>query len=189
MGPDPTGHHGFTKVVSQRAKIRILEHHDVPSDTHAKGPAREGQNAFWNSGIPYDLKGRGDGSYRTGLSRGLLAVMETYELQEEILSPGKAISTPEEISLLAQVLNSTGRTEETVKLLQGVALNMDSRIGQQDPQLVLSLLLEALDSSQKWDEALPLCQRLLSKPVHQSDDRIWNLWLRALPESSVDRYV
>jgi hypothetical protein len=117
------------------------------------------------------------------------ACFKTDGLQDEVLSPGKAISTPEEISLLAQVLNSTGRTDETVKLLQGDSLNMESRIGQQDPQLVLSLLLESLEASERWDEALSLCQRLLSKPEHQADDGIWSLWLKAQSELRAGLYV
>ncbi|KIW94386.1 uncharacterized protein Z519_04362 [Cladophialophora bantiana CBS 173.52] len=96
--------------------------------------------------------------------------------EEEASSSGKAISVPEEIALLVQVLNSTGHVQESVKLLQGPSLNMESRIGKQDPQLVLTLLLESLEVSEQWDEALNVCQNLLSKSEHQSDDRIWNLW-------------
>lgn len=104
-----------------------------------------------------------------------------------MLSPGKAISTPEEVALLVQVLNTTGHPEESVKLLQGPCLNMDSRVGRQDPQLVLSLLLESFYASKQWDEAFSACQTLLSKPEYQSDDRIWNLWLKAQSESPADR--
>lgn len=106
-----------------------------------------------------------------------------HRSQEQLLAPGKAISTPEEIALLAQVLNSTGHVQETVQLLQGETLNEGSRTGKQDPQLVLSLLLESLDASEQWDEALKMCEALLAKPEYQSDDRIWNLWLKAQSES------
>ncbi|OAL23800.1 hypothetical protein AYO22_06119 [Fonsecaea multimorphosa] len=97
--------------------------------------------------------------------------------EEPASASGKAISEPEEIALLAQVFNSTGRVGETVKLLQGQSLNMESRVGKKDPQLVLSLLLESLEASGQWDEAFNVCHDLLSHPEHQADDRIWNLWL------------
>jgi len=106
--------------------------------------------------------------------------------QAELLSPGKAISTPEEVSLLVQVLNSTGHAQESVKLLQGNSLHIQSRIGKQDPQLILSLLLESLKKSQQWQEAFSTCHGLLLKPEYQSDDRIWSLWLKALSELASD---
>jgi hypothetical protein len=109
--------------------------------------------------------------------------------QEEVLSPGRAISTPEEISLLAQVLNSTGRTAETLKLLQSNSLNMQSRIGKQDPQLVLSLLLESFEMSSQWDQTFTFCHGLLATPEYQSDDRIWILWLKAQTELQSERYA
>lgn len=105
------------------------------------------------------------------------------------MSPGKAISTPEEISLLAQVLHSTGHSEELRKLLQGETLSMESRTGKQDPQLVLSLLLESIEVAEQWDEALRLCENLLSKPEYQSDDRIWNLWLKVQSKTSDNGYL
>ena len=97
--------------------------------------------------------------------------------EQPVSSSAKAIMEPEEIALLAQVFNSTGHVAETVKLLQGQSLNMASRIGRLDPQLILSLLLESLEASRQWDEAFSVCHDLLSKSEHQSDDRIWNLWL------------
>jgi hypothetical protein len=73
-----------------------------------------------------------------------------------------------------------------VKLLQGNSLHSQSRIGKQDPQLILSLLLGSLKESQQWQEAFSACHGLLSKPEYQSDDRIWNLWLKALSELASD---
>ncbi|EXJ96403.1 hypothetical protein A1O1_01529 [Capronia coronata CBS 617.96] len=106
--------------------------------------------------------------------------------QEEPASPGKAISSPEEIALLVQILNSTGRSAETVKLLQSNSLGMESRVGKKDPQIVLSLLLESLELSEQWDEAHSLCQNFLLQSDLRSDDRIWRLWLKAQSRSSVD---
>ena len=94
-------------------------------------------------------------------------------------SSAKAITDPEETALLVQVFNSTGHVAETIELLQNGSLSMDSRIGRKDPQLVLSLLLESLEVSQQWDDALKVCLDLLSKCEYQTDDRIWNLWLQA----------
>ncbi|KAI1614285.1 N-acetyltransferase B complex non catalytic subunit-domain-containing protein [Exophiala viscosa] len=104
--------------------------------------------------------------------------------QDELLAPGKAISTPEEVALLVQVLNSTGHPEESVKLLQGTLLNMESRVGRQDPQLIVSLLLQSFYASKQWDEAFTACQTLLSR--FQADDQIWKLWLKAQSESRAD---
>jgi len=104
--------------------------------------------------------------------------------EERLLSPGKAISTPEEISLLVQIYVSVGKAAEASELLQGDALNAKSHVGKQDPQLVLSLLLETVEASQNWDDALTLCRKLLTSPEHQSDDRIWGLLLKALAVST-----
>jgi N-terminal acetyltransferase B complex non-catalytic subunit len=104
--------------------------------------------------------------------------------QEQALSSAKAISDPEEIALLVQVFNSTGHVQESVKLLQSGSLSIESRLGAKDPQLVLSLVLESLEASENWDEALKVCQELLSKPESQSDNRIWDLWLKARSHSA-----
>ena len=99
------------------------------------------------------------------------------------MSPGKAVSTPEEVALLAYVLNATGRASETVKLLRGDTLNLNSKIGKLDPQLTLSLLLQSLEAAESWDEAAEYTQTLLSSPVYQSDDRVWALWLKSQSHS------
>ncbi|KIV94471.1 hypothetical protein PV10_02237 [Exophiala mesophila] len=104
--------------------------------------------------------------------------------EEQLLSPGKAISTAEEVALLATVLNSTGHAQETIKLLQGDAFKLDSRIGKLDPQLTLSQLLQSFNVAEQWDEAFEYTQTLLSNPEYQSDDRVWILWLKSLTNSS-----
>ncbi|KEF53835.1 uncharacterized protein A1O9_10237 [Exophiala aquamarina CBS 119918] len=99
--------------------------------------------------------------------------------QEQNHASGKEISTPEEVALLAEILNSNGRAADTVKLLQSETLNLESKIGKKDPQLTLSLLLDAFEASEQWEEARSFCSQLLSKPENQSDGRIWTLWLKA----------
>ena len=99
--------------------------------------------------------------------------------QDHTSSSAKAISEPEEIALLKQVFSATGHIQEASKLFQGESLSIGSRLGKKDPQLILSLLLESLESSEEWNEALRACQELLSLREHQSDDRIWSLWLKA----------
>ena len=83
------------------------------------------------------------------------------------------------MALLARVLNSNGRAVDTVKLLQSETLNLESKIGKKDPQLTLSLLMDAFDASEQWEDARSFSQQLLSKPEYQADDRIWALWLKA----------
>ncbi|KAJ4505984.1 hypothetical protein HRR83_008499 [Exophiala dermatitidis] len=106
--------------------------------------------------------------------------------QKEGQGPGKSISTPEEVALLVQVLNSTGRSAEAVKLLQGDSVGMESTAGKKDPQLVLSLLLESMKLSEQWDQARSWSHGLLSQPEYQSDNRIWHLWLEAQSRLSPD---
>ncbi|KIX00353.1 uncharacterized protein Z518_10492 [Rhinocladiella mackenziei CBS 650.93] len=156
---------------------------------------KERNYEFWNIlmclliHMQHDLPEKDRMLFGTLAYRMISKATETIPLgQEQALSSGKAISTPEEISLLAQVLNYTGRAEETVRLLRGESLNMTSRIGKQDPQLVLSLLLESLNMSEQWSEALSVCQELLAKAEFQSDDRIWNLWLKAQSRCSDDEF-
>lgn len=84
------------------------------------------------------------------------------------------------MALLAQILNSNGQAAQTVKLLQSETLNVESNIGKQDPQLILSLLLDAFEASEQWEEARSFCHQLLSSKVEsRSDDRVWALWLKA----------
>ena len=85
--------------------------------------------------------------------------------------------------MLIQISNSTGHVQESLKLLQGGSLSIRSRLGKKDPQLILSLLVKSLVASEDWDEALKVCNELLSSPEYHSDDRIWSLWLRARSES------
>ena len=98
--------------------------------------------------------------------------------QEQLLSSGKAVTTPEEVALLVQIYLATGHADEAVEMLQGPTLNADSRVGGQDPQLNLSLLLRALGESKLLDKTVDVCHTLLEKPEHREDDRVWQLLLR-----------
>ncbi|KAL6250283.1 hypothetical protein RBB50_002584 [Rhinocladiella similis] len=108
--------------------------------------------------------------------------------QEEILAPGKALATPEEVSLLVQILNSTGRPQESVKLLQSESLNSKSPIGRQDTQLITLLLAQSLEQSQLWEEAFSYCHALLSNQYSQNDDQVWGLYLTALSNLPSESY-
>ncbi|KIW26278.1 uncharacterized protein PV07_09389 [Cladophialophora immunda] len=153
--------------------------------------SKERDYEFWNILMCYlihmqpDLPDKDRTLFGTLAYRMISKAAEAIPMNDaQASSPGKAISEPEEIALLAQVFNSTGHVGETVKLLQGQSLNMASRVGKRDPQLVLSLLLESLEASEQWDEAFKVCQDLLSESEYQSDDRIWNLWLKSRSKSS-----
>lgn len=95
------------------------------------------------------------------------------------MNPGKAVSTPEEVCLLAQIYMDTGHASEEVDLLNGSTLNPESQVGQRDPQAVNALLFEALEASQRWTDAFSVCKTMLEKPEHRGDDRVWNLLYKA----------
>ncbi|KAJ9633532.1 uncharacterized protein PV06_06173 [Exophiala oligosperma] len=101
--------------------------------------------------------------------------------QDRVIAPGKELATPEEVSLLVQILNSTGRPQESVKLLQSASLNTKSAIGKQDSQLIALLLAQSLEQSQQWEEAFSYCHGLLSSSQYsRNDDQVWGLYLTAL---------
>jgi hypothetical protein len=79
-----------------------------------------------------------------------------------------------------QILQDTGHAHEAVELLRGSKLGLDSKIGSQDPQLMVSLLLRALGNAQDWLQTIDVCQVLLSKDEYRSDDRVWNLLLQVV---------
>ncbi|OCT54475.1 hypothetical protein CLCR_00775 [Cladophialophora carrionii] len=152
---------------------------------------KERQYEFWNILMCYLIHKQEDIPENERMLFGTLAyrmISKAAEAipkdEEQSLSSAKAISDPEEIALLVQVFNSTGHVQESKKLLLGGSLSIESRLGAKDPQLVLSLVLESLEASENWDEALKVCQELLSKSESQSDNRIWDLWLKARSHST-----
>jgi hypothetical protein len=86
-----------------------------------------------------------------------------------------------------QVFIATGHSREAVKFLEGKTMNFGSRLGKRDPQLILSMLIESLEASEDWDDALRVCLELLSNSEYQSEDRIWTLWLKARSKSTDPR--
>ena len=88
------------------------------------------------------------------------------------------VSTPEELALLIQIYLASGHAQEAVDLLLGPKFNAESRVVSQDPQLVTSLLLEALEAAGGSKQTLKACVDLLQKSEHRNDDRIWSLILK-----------
>ncbi|EXJ65310.1 hypothetical protein A1O7_01651 [Cladophialophora yegresii CBS 114405] len=147
---------------------------------------KERQYEFWNILMCYLIHKQEDIPENERMLFGTLAYRMISKAAEAIpkdeepsLSSAKAISDPEEIALLVQVFNSTGHVQESIKLLLGGSLSIESRLGAKDPQLVLSLVLESLEASENWNEALKVCLELLAKSESQSDNRVWDLWLKA----------
>jgi hypothetical protein len=87
--------------------------------------------------------------------------------------------------LLVHIYFRTGHAAEAVDLLRGPTLSEESRVGQQDPQLVNTLLLQALESSERWSDAFEVCKKLLEKPEYGGDDRVWNLLFRSSSNSEM----
>jgi hypothetical protein len=68
-----------------------------------------------------------------------------------LLSAGKAIQSPEELSLLVRVYLNTGHVQEAKELLrESKSLGPQSAIFKLDHDLHRSLQLELLQSSQDW---------------------------------------
>ncbi|KIW17605.1 hypothetical protein PV08_04800 [Exophiala spinifera] len=142
---------------------------------------------FWNIAMCYLISIESSVPEKDRILFGTLAyrmIIKAVEAippsQDENSAPGKGLATPEEVSLLVQILNSTGRPQESVKLLQSESLNSKSGIGKRDTQLIALLLSQSLEQSEQWEEAFCYCHELLSDQSCQSDDRIWGLYLTAL---------
>lgn len=91
----------------------------------------------------------------------------------------KIVSTPEELALLAQIYIATGHAAEATTLLSELLDTETTNAGSQDPQLVLSLFIDAITASADWDQAVKQCEKMLQTSEHQNDDRIWTLVLQA----------
>lgn len=81
--------------------------------------------------------------------------------------------------MLVHIYLDTGHASEAVDLLGGQTLNEGSQVGQQDPQLHNTLLLKALEGSQRWSDALTICKKMVANPEHRADDRVWLLLFKA----------
>ena len=81
--------------------------------------------------------------------------------------------------MLVHIYLGTGHASEAVDLFQSPTLSEESRLGQQDPQLHTTLLLKALEGSQRWGDAFAACRKLVQKPEYRGDDRVWDLLFKA----------
>ncbi|PGH30405.1 hypothetical protein GX50_06841 [[Emmonsia] crescens] len=109
---------------------------------------------------------------------------------KELLSPPRAIQTPEELFLLIKIFDAQGRHEEIVSLLNSKHLGIESRIAQNDWSFV-SAKIANLENAGLWDEALSFTRELLALPddlvngsttaaAQEKDDwRVWSLLLAA----------
>jgi hypothetical protein len=83
-----------------------------------------------------------------------------------------------------KIYHGTGHAGEAVQLLQSDNFGPKSRFAEQDPQLISSLLLEALESAEAWQEAFAHCQDRLSQQRNgeigmQDDGKVWMLLVKA----------
>ncbi|OAT05409.1 cytoskeleton organization protein [Blastomyces gilchristii SLH14081] len=109
---------------------------------------------------------------------------------KELLSPARAIQTSEELFLLIKILETQGRHEEIVSLLNSKHLGIESRIAQKDWAFV-SAKIVGLENAGLWDEAISFTRELLALPddltngsttaaVQEKDDwQVWSLLLAA----------
>ena len=110
-------------------------------------------------------------------------------IQKELLSPPRAIQTPEELLLLTRIFATQGRYDDIVKLLNSKHLGVTSRLVQNDWSFVTTKL-DGLEKAEQWEEALAYARELLTLPAdtnaaadmkyREKDDwKVWNLLLTA----------
>lgn len=102
------------------------------------------------------------------------------------------MSTPEELALLTKIYIGTAHEKEAIDLLLSENLGLTSKIAEHDPQMVFSLLIDALDSSKDNDFVLDVCQKILATDEARSrkyaeDDRVWRTLGRTARVNN-DRY-
>lgn len=112
-------------------------------------------------------------------------------MQQELLSPGRAIQTAEELFLLIKIYDQQGRHKDIVDMLNSQHLGVNSRIGQNDWSFVTAKL-ENLEKAGLWEQGLVFTKELLKLPdqlangeklsasQEEKDDwQVWNLLLAA----------
>lgn len=112
-------------------------------------------------------------------------------LQKELLSPPRAIQTPEELSLLVKIYEAQNRHDELLEILDSQNLGISSRIAQNDWSFVRTKML-ILEKLGRWEEGLKLARELLALPDSSTDDakaaasveekddwKVWSLLLAA----------
>ena len=80
--------------------------------------------------------------------------------------------------MLARIYVATGYAKEAIQLLSQLLFNEAVNVGSHDPQLTLSLLLDAIAASEDWTQAVDICDKLLDNPEYRNDDRIWDVILK-----------
>lgn len=106
-----------------------------------------------------------------------------------MLSPSRAIQTPEELLLLIKIYQTQSKFADIAELLSSKHLGIDSRIAQQDWSFVEERLW-SLERAGLWNEILKTTKELLSLPEIESvpgkpcpnerdDYRLWELLLKA----------
>jgi|SRR2546421_4045938 N-terminal acetyltransferase B complex non-catalytic subunit len=109
-------------------------------------------------------------------------------MQDQLLSSGKAIQTPEELYLLVKIYLGIGHAHEAVKLLQSDRFGLKSRFAEQDPQLISALLFDAFEAAEAWREAFQHCYYHLTQQDNiqvgtQDDGKVWILLAKAAKAS------
>ncbi|EEP79941.1 predicted protein [Uncinocarpus reesii 1704] len=82
---------------------------------------------------------------------------------KELLSPGRAIQTAEELFLLIKIFDQQGRFGDIIKLLNSQHLGVKSRIAQNDWSFVTKKLA-TLEKAGLWEQALSYAEELLTLP-------------------------
>lgn len=104
-----------------------------------------------------------------------------YYIQKEVLSPGRAIQTTEELLLLTQILESQDRFSEVAKILDSDNVGISSRIVQNDWNFV-TIKLNSLGKAGMWTEGLSYAKQLLAIPNNEDERKAlqerddWSVW-------------
>lgn len=108
-------------------------------------------------------------------------IVTVYYIQKEVLSPGRAIQTTEELLLLTQILESQDRFSEIAKILDSENLGISSRIVQNDWSFV-TIKLKSLEKAGMWTEGLSYAKSLLAIPNNEDERKAlqerddWSVW-------------
>ncbi|KAI1942769.1 hypothetical protein LOZ66_001176 [Ophidiomyces ophidiicola] len=102
---------------------------------------------------------------------------------KELLSPARAIQTPEELFLLVKIYTQQGRYSDIVNLLNSAHLGVKSRIAQNDWSLVTTKLA-TLEKAGLWEQGMIFAKELLALPDTLTDSRgsdceekdDWQVW-------------
>lgn len=108
-------------------------------------------------------------------------IVMVYYIQKEVLSPGRAIQTTEELLLLTQILESQDRFSEVTKILDSDNVGISSRIVQNDWNFV-TIKLKSLEKAGMWTEGLSYAKQLLAIPNNEDERKAlqerddWSVW-------------